>query len=77
MNQTAMTDPSLIRMGFFSGTLLLCLLWENKLPRKPWTVSRSFRWLNNLSLVLLNSVLVALLLPIVAFQAAILAQQHQ
>ncbi|EHK8985293.1 sterol desaturase family protein [Vibrio vulnificus] len=77
MNQTAMTDPSLIRMGFFIGTLLLCLLWENKLPRKSWTVSRSFRWLNNLSLVLLNSVLVALLLPIVAFQAAILAQQHQ
>ncbi|HAS6111770.1 TPA: sterol desaturase family protein [Vibrio vulnificus] len=77
MNQTAMTDPSLIRMGFFVGTLLLCLLWENKRPRKPWIVSRSFRWLNNLSLVLLNSVLVALLLPIVAFQAAILAQQHQ
>ncbi|HAS6349462.1 TPA: sterol desaturase family protein [Vibrio vulnificus] len=72
-----MTDPSLLRLSFFLGVLLLCFVWENRCPRKTLTVSRSFRWLNNLSLVALNSVLVALLVPVVAFEAALQAQHHQ
>ncbi|AEX21916.1 hypothetical protein VEJY3_07130 [Vibrio sp. EJY3] len=40
-------------------------------------MSRAFRWVNNLSLVALNSVVIALVMPIVAFQAAVIASEHQ
>lgn len=71
-----MTDPSLLRLSFFLGVLLICLIWENRCQRKQLTVSRSFRWFNNLSLVVLNSALVALLVPVVAFEAALQAELH-
>nr|WP_319554287.1 sterol desaturase family protein [uncultured Vibrio sp.] len=77
MTETAFNDPSWIRLSCFVGVLLLCTLWENALPRKILTVSRIFRWINNLSLVALNSVIVALVMPIAAFQAAIIATENQ
>ncbi|GAJ75206.1 possible sterol desaturase [Vibrio sp. JCM 18905] len=77
MTETTFQDPSWIRLGFFLGVLLLCALWENKLPRKTLTASRGFRWVNNLSLVAVNSLIVALVMPIAAFQAAIIAQEQQ
>ncbi|MDG2666595.1 sterol desaturase family protein, partial [Vibrio parahaemolyticus] len=60
MTENTFTDPSWLRLSCFIGVLLLCTLWENKLPRKTLTVKRSFRWLNNLSLVALNSAIIAL-----------------
>ncbi|MCY9878191.1 sterol desaturase family protein [Vibrio natriegens] len=77
MTETAFNDPAWIRLGCFVGVLLLCTLWENVLPRKVLTVSRAFRWVNNLSLVALNSVVIALVMPIAAFQAAVIASEHQ
>ncbi|MCG9699788.1 sterol desaturase family protein [Vibrio natriegens] len=77
MTETAFNDPAWIRLGCFVGVLLLCTLWENVLPRKVLTVSRAFRWVNNLSLVALNSVVIALVMPIAAFQAAFIASEHQ
>lgn len=77
VTETTFQDPSWIRLGFFLGVLLLCALWENKLPRKTLTASRGFRWVNNLSLVAVNSLIVALVMPIAAFQAAIIAQEQQ
>jgi sterol desaturase/sphingolipid hydroxylase (fatty acid hydroxylase superfamily) len=77
LTETAFNDPSWIRLGCFVGVLLLCTLWENVLPRKVLTVSRAFRWVNNLSLVALNSVVIALVMPIAAFQAAVIASEHQ
>lgn len=77
MTETVFNDPSWIRLSCFIGVLLLCTLWENKLPRKTLTVSRAFRWVNNLSLVALNSVIVALVMPIAAFQAAVIASENQ
>lgn len=77
MTETALNDPSWIRLSCFIGVLLLCTLWENMLPRKTLTVSRAFRWVNNLSLVALNSLIVALVMPIAAFQAAVIASENQ
>nr|WP_302469811.1 sterol desaturase family protein [Vibrio antiquarius] len=77
VTETTFQDPSWIRLGFFLGVLLLCALWENKLPRKTLTASRGFRWVNNLSLVAVNSLIVTLVMPIAAFQAAIIAQEQQ
>ncbi|WP_041055813.1 sterol desaturase family protein [Vibrio owensii] len=77
MTETAFNDPSWLRLSIFIGVLLLCTLWENKLPRKKLTVDRSFRWFNNLTLVALNSVVIAVVMPIAAFQAAIIAYENQ
>ncbi|MBR9787631.1 MAG: sterol desaturase family protein [Vibrionaceae bacterium] len=77
MTETVFNDPSWIRLSCFVGVLLLCTLWENTFPRKRLTVSRSFRWVNNLSLVALNSVIVSLVMPIAAFQASIIVTENQ
>ncbi len=77
MTDTVFNDPSWIRFSCFIGVLLLCTLWENKLPRKALTVSRAFRWVNNLSLVALNSATIVILMPMVAFQAAVIASENQ
>ncbi len=72
-----MTDPTWLRLGFFVGIFLLCSLWESKLPRKSLTLPKFFRWRHNLSLVVLNSVVVTLALPIAAFQAANIALTNE
>ncbi|MGR5131748.1 sterol desaturase family protein [Vibrio alfacsensis] len=77
MTEHVFNDPSWIRLSIFVAVLLLCTIWENKLPRRSLTVPRWFRWINNLSLVALNSVTIVLLLPIVAFQAAVIASNRQ
>ncbi len=77
MTETTFNDPSWIRLSSFVGVLFLCALWETKLPRKVLTVSRAFRWVNNLSLVALNSAIIVLTMPIVAFQAAVIASENQ
>ncbi|PFG56105.1 sterol desaturase/sphingolipid hydroxylase (fatty acid hydroxylase superfamily) [Vibrio sp. ES.051] len=77
MTETMFDDPSWIRLGFFIGVLLLCTFWENALPRKNLSVSRIFRWANNLSLVALNSIIIAVVMPIAAFQSAIITNENQ
>jgi len=71
-----MHDPELIRLSFFISVLCLCSVWEWMRPRKELTQSKLFRWLNNLGLIAFNSLCLTLLMPILAYQAAIYAQQH-
>ncbi|EDP60087.1 sterol desaturase family protein [Vibrio sp. AND4] len=77
MTETAFNDPSWLRLSMFITVLMLCTLWENKLPRKRLTVGRSFRWFNNLTLAALNSIVIAVVMPIAAFQTAIIAHENQ
>ncbi|MDN3609953.1 sterol desaturase family protein [Vibrio ostreicida] len=72
-----MYDPDLIRLSFFLCALILCGLWEWRSPRKRLTQSKSYRWFNNLGLVAFNSVCLTLLMPILAFEAALIASQNQ
>ncbi|MCK6264965.1 sterol desaturase family protein [Vibrio sp. ZSDE26] len=68
-----MIDPELTRLLFFVGTFLICATWEWLLPKKKLTQNKSVRWLNNIAIISLGSVLVSVLLPIVAYQAAVYA----
>lgn len=72
-----MQNPELIRLSFFIGVLCLCAIWEWAVPRKTLTQSKLYRWLNNLGLVAFNSVCLTILMPILAYEAAIYAQQQQ
>ncbi|NOH96350.1 sterol desaturase family protein [Vibrio sp. 99-70-13A1] len=71
-----MQDPSHLRLLCFVVVFILCALWEYRFPRKELTQKKWYRWSNNFALVALNSVLIAALIPIAAFQAAIIASEH-
>ncbi|MCG3728413.1 sterol desaturase family protein [Vibrio cincinnatiensis] len=70
-------QPEIWRLAIFIFVLFACAVWEKCLPRKKRTQTTWIRWLNNLGLVGLNSLLVTILMPIVAFSAAQWAQEEQ
>ena len=55
-----------IRMGFFFGILAVMAVWEILAPKRSLLVSKSIRWINNLALVFLNSIMLRLLFPAAA-----------
>ncbi|NAW69921.1 sterol desaturase family protein [Vibrio sp. V27_P1S3P104] len=65
------------RLVIFLFVLIACAVWEKLLPRKKRTQAIWLRWINNLGLVGLNSLLVTILMPVVAFSAAQWAQEQQ
>jgi sterol desaturase/sphingolipid hydroxylase (fatty acid hydroxylase superfamily) len=65
-----------IRLIFFFGMLLAIALWEIKSPRRILTQPKALRWLNNLGLVFLNSLILRLLFPAAAVGVALFAQQQ-
>src|SRR5262249_3951586 len=67
---------SVIRLGFFSGILLLMALWEVLAPRRRLTVSKPLRWFSNLGLVALDTPAVRFLVPLGAVGMALLAEQR-
>ena len=69
-----MQNPDMIRLSFFFSVLVVCALWEWVAPRKALTQSKIKRWCNNLSLVGFNSLIIAICIPILAFEAAEIAQ---
>src|SRR5262249_28273739 len=67
---------SVIRLGFFSGILLLMALWEALAPRRRLTVGRPLRWFSNLGLVALDTLAVRFLAPLGAVGVAVLAERQ-
>ncbi|MGY3569789.1 sterol desaturase family protein [Vibrio paucivorans] len=72
-----MNSPESIRLAIFIAVLFLCAIWEFTSPRKALTQNKFQRWLSNLGLVGFNSICISLLMPLVAFQAAINAQASE
>ncbi len=65
-----------IRIGFFLSVFALMAVWEILAPRRALTISKSLRWVNNLGLVVLNTLILRLLFPAAAVgMAAFSAQQ--
>ena len=65
-----------IRLGFFSGILGVMALWELVAPRRVLTVPKLLRWVNNIGIVVINSVLLRIIFPSAAVGVAIFAQKH-
>lgn len=55
-----------IRLGAFLGVLSVLLVAELLWPRRPPAAPRGPRWLNNLALVMLDTAVLRLLLPLLA-----------
>jgi sterol desaturase/sphingolipid hydroxylase (fatty acid hydroxylase superfamily) len=66
-----------IRFGFFAGVLVLLAVVELVAPRRHLTTHKPLRWLNNLGLVLLNTLAMRFLVPLGAVGLAFLAEGHR
>lgn len=71
-----MENSEIIRLAAFASVLLPCTLWEYLAPKKPFTQPRLPRWFDNLSLMVLSGLLTRLVLPLMAMDAAVLAQKR-
>lgn len=71
-----MANETFIRLGAFSGVLLLMAIWESLAPRRVRVASRWRRSLNNLLLVAVDSLCVKVIPALSAVAAAQWAAQH-
>ncbi len=71
------THEASIRLSFFIGTFALMAIWEMLAPKRILTVSKLVRWVNNISLVFLNTLLLRLIFPTAAIGIAAYAADHQ
>ncbi len=76
MSEWLLNHEPQVRLSCFFGVLGLMALWELVAPRRALTASKALRWASNLSLVVLNSVLLRLLFPAAAMGMALLAAER-
>jgi sterol desaturase/sphingolipid hydroxylase (fatty acid hydroxylase superfamily) len=69
-------SPLLVRLGVFTAVLVLMALAEALLPRRQPTVNQARRWVSNVGLVGLNTLLLRLLFPLGAVGVALLAEER-
>ena len=66
LEQYVLDNEPAIRLAFFLGVFAIIGLWEVVAPRRALTVSKALRWGSNLSLVILNTLLLRLVFPLAA-----------
>ena len=76
MDNFILAHEPTIRLGFFFCIFLLMALWELLAPRRQLTESKGKRWANNITLVMLNTLLVRVLFPTAAVGMAHYATQQ-
>ena len=59
-----------VRLGFFIGTFIVIALWELIAPKRALTVSKAIRWMNNIGIVVLNTIMLRVLFPTAAVGVA-------
>jgi sterol desaturase/sphingolipid hydroxylase (fatty acid hydroxylase superfamily) len=74
MNEFVLEHDIAIRLGFFLGIFASMAAWELMAPRRSLSVSKPVRWLNNVGMVVLNSVALRLIFPAAAVGMAAFAQ---
>lgn len=67
---------TIIRLGFFIGIFLVIALWELIAPMRKLKVSKKKRWLNNLVLVVLNTLVLRFIFPTTAVGVALLCNNY-
>ena len=76
MNMFIIDKEIFIRFGFFFGIFVFMTVWESILPRRSLTESKGTRWMNNLAVTFLNSILVRWILPVTTVGAALVSGQR-
>ncbi|MFC1862616.1 hypothetical protein ACFL1Z_01505 [Thermodesulfobacteriota bacterium] len=57
------SNEAAIRVFFFVGIFFIVALLENIVPRRPLDTSKTARWVVNIGIVVINSVVLRLLIP--------------
>lgn len=65
-----------IRLGLFLGGFSVLALWEWKRPKRELTQVKFKRWLNNIALVLTNTIIVRVVLPAAAVAVAYMTEKE-
>src|SRR5260370_6570040 len=68
-------DPT-IRLAFFLGVFGLMAAWELFAPRRVLGVSKPIRWTHNISIAIINVLLVRVLFPSAAVGVAVFARER-
>ena len=69
-------NEAAIRLGFFLGSLTVLALLERMAPRRVLSTSRPARWLANLGIVTLDTLIVRFLFPLLPAGFALLCRQE-
>lgn len=67
---------SIIRLGSFLSLFALLAIWEISSPKRQLLQLRRFRWLSNLGLIVISSVLIRFVFPTAAVGIAIIVEQN-
>jgi sterol desaturase/sphingolipid hydroxylase (fatty acid hydroxylase superfamily) len=76
MQEFVLTHEPAIRLTAFLGIFAVMALWELAAPRRRLSVSKLWRWVSNIGIVALNTVLLRLLFPVAAVGLAIVAAER-
>jgi sterol desaturase/sphingolipid hydroxylase (fatty acid hydroxylase superfamily) len=71
-----MPGEQVIRLVFFFGVLAVVAVWEVIAPRRTLTDNKGRRWFANLSMVVIDTAVVRLLLPVFPVGLALMAQER-
>ncbi len=75
--QVLLANEAAVRVAFFVGTLSVMAGWESLAAARPLSMSKTRRWAANLALVVIDSALLRVALPVLAVGAASYAAEHQ
>ncbi len=76
METFILANEPVIRLVAFIGIFVAVAVAEWVIPRRPLTVSKGVRWLNNIAIVVLNTVVVRLIFVIAAVGMARVAEEQ-
>lgn len=76
MDASVVDNEIAIRLGCFFGVFTLMAVWELLVPYRMLTTSKPRRWLYNLSMVSLNSILLRVIFPAAAVGMALTAAER-
>ena len=71
-----MNNEVAIRLGFFFGIFIIVAICEVLSPRRDLTTSKPIRWLSNMSVVFIDSVLIHIIFPVLAVGLALIAEKN-
>ena len=74
LNEAVIEREALIRLIIFIAVFTIMASWELAKPCRQLAIKKSQRWMNNISLIVVNSILLRLLFPAAAVGVALYAE---
>lgn len=76
MEHWLITHEALLRSSCFVGLLVIMLFWEWVAPKRVYHLPRITRWLNNLSIVIINNLIIRIIRPAALVGVALLVRKQ-